>query len=130
MTESVRDFAIRYTAAWCGGIPEEVAEFFAENGSLTVNAGPAAVGREAIADVARSFMTAFPDLEVILDDVKPDGDLIVYRWTLRGTNCGPGGSGRKVHLSGTESWRFGTDGLIAVSHGAFDEAEYRRQLGI
>lgn len=128
MTERLHDFAVRYTAAWCSGNPDRVAGFFSPGGTLTVNAGPTAVGRLAIADVARSFMTAFPDLEVILDGVNPDGDAVEYRWMLRGTNSGAGGTGRRVHISGSESWRFGADGLIAESRGTFDEAEYRRQL--
>lgn len=129
MIESLRDFALRYTAAWCSGNPERVAEFFSTNGSLTVNGGPPARGREAIADVARSFMTAFPDLEVMLDGFNADGELVEYRWTLRGTNSGAEGTGRSVRISGMECWRFGPDGLIAASRGTFDEAEYRRQLG-
>jgi uncharacterized protein (TIGR02246 family) len=50
-------FAKRYAEAWCSQNPESVAAFFAENGSLSVNDGPPAVGRAAIAEVARGFMT-------------------------------------------------------------------------
>ena len=44
------DFAKRYAEAWCSQNPESVAAFFAENGSLSVNDGPPAVGRAAIAE--------------------------------------------------------------------------------
>jgi hypothetical protein len=43
--ENVTDFARRYAAEWCSQNPESVAAFFAENGSLMVNDGAAAVGR-------------------------------------------------------------------------------------
>src|SRR5947209_4397900 len=33
----LRDFAVRYTEAWCSQHPALVAEFFSENGSLTIN---------------------------------------------------------------------------------------------
>jgi hypothetical protein len=33
-----------------------------------------------------------------------------------------------VHYTGSETWRFGSDGLIASSQGSFDAPEYRRQL--
>jgi hypothetical protein len=49
-------------------------------------------------------------------------------WTLVGTNTGPGGTGKRVHISGFEQWRIGADGLIAESRGHFDSAEYQRQL--
>jgi hypothetical protein len=52
----------------------------------------------------------------------------VYRWTLVGTNTGPGGTGHRVRISGFEEWTIGADGLIADSLGQFDAAEYQRQL--
>lgn len=124
----LRDFATRYTAAWCSQHPESVAAFFSQDGSLRVNDDPPAVGRNAVAEVAQSFMTAFPDLSVVMDDLLLQGDQAEYHWTLTGTNTGPGGSGRRVRISGFEKWRIGCDGLIASSQGHFDAAEYRRQL--
>jgi hypothetical protein len=124
----VRDFATRYTAAWCSQNAASVAAFFAPNGSLTINDGTPSVGREAIAAAARSFMTAFPDLQVIMDRVIDRGDKAEYHWILIGTNSGPGGTGNPVRVSGFESWRFGPDGLIASSQGHFDSDDYNRQL--
>ena len=69
------------------------------------------------------------DLVVAMDGVSLDGDRAVYRWTLTGSNTGPGGTGRPVRISGREEWTFGRDGLIAESQGHFDEADYNRQLG-
>jgi hypothetical protein len=57
----LRDFAARYAAAWCSQDPTSVAGFYSPGGSLTVNNDVPAVGRNAIAEVAQSFMTAFPD---------------------------------------------------------------------
>jgi uncharacterized protein (TIGR02246 family) len=126
--EGLREFAERYTAAWCSQDPASVAAFFAPDGSLRVNDDDPAVGRGAITEVARGFMAAFPDLEVLMDDLAVDGDEAVYRWTLVGTNTGPGGTGRAVRINGFEEWRIGADGLIAESLGHFDAADYRRQL--
>ena len=39
----LNDFAARYTTAWCGGCPENVAAFFSPSGSLTINSGVPAV---------------------------------------------------------------------------------------
>ena len=123
----LRDFAARYTAAWCSQNPARVAAFYSEEGSLRVNDDLPAVGRKAIEQVAQSFMSAFPDLRVIMDDVRGK-DEPEYHWTLVGTNSGPGGTGKMVRISGFEKWRIGADGLIQSSEGRFDAAEYRRQL--
>jgi hypothetical protein len=85
--------------------------------------------RKAIAAVAQGFMTQFPDLEVSLDDVQIQNDAPVYHWRLRGTNSGPGGTGRSVRISGFEEWQIGPNGLIASSQGHFDSDDYQRQLG-
>ena len=124
----LRDFARRYTAAWCGQDPKRVAAFFAPAGSLKVNDAPPAMGREAIAAVAQGFMTAFPDLQVSMDDVTDEGNRAKYYWTLNGKNTGPGGTGRHVCISGIESWQLSPEGLILASFGQFDAADYQRQL--
>lgn len=124
----LQDFATRYTAAWCSQDAASVAAFFAESGSLTINAGTPSVGRAAITASAQSFMTAFPDLIVTMDSLVRVGDRVHYHWTLTGTHTGPGGTGNPVRISGFEAWRFGPDGLVAESQGQFDAAEYERQL--
>lgn len=126
--DTLRDLATRYTAAWCSQDAARVASFFSPDGSLKVNDSAPAVGRAAIADVARGFMTTFPDMQVLLDDVSGEGGTAIYRWTLVGTNTGPGGTGRPVRVSGFEEWRLDADGFIAESLGHFDSAEYQRQL--
>jgi hypothetical protein len=73
-------------------------------------------------------MTAFPDLMVYLDDLVDRRDKIIYRWTLEGTNSGPGGIGSRVRISGFEEWRMGDDGLVAESLGNYDATEYQRQV--
>ena len=149
----INNFAKKYTEAWCSQNPESVAAFFAENGSLSVNDGPPAVGRAAIAKEAQAFMTTFPDMVVTMDDVSRDSDRTKFHWTLTGTNTGPGGTGKRVRISGYELWKIDNraggsratwagkpervdeqggesinDGLIAESKGHFDSAEYERQL--
>jgi len=128
MTFDLHNFAERYTAAWCSRDAARVASFFAPNGSLTITNGAPSVGHIAIATAAQEFMTAFPDLQVIMDDVSGDEAHAIYRWTLDGTNDGPGGSGAHVRVSGYEEWQIGSDGLIAKSLGHFDPADYERQI--
>jgi len=128
MNFDLRDFAERYTAAWCSGQPAAVAWFYSPDGCLTINNGTPSIGRPAITAVAQEFMTAFPDLKVVLDGISVEGERAIYRWTLDGHNTGPGGGGAHVRISGNESWRFGNDGLIAESFGHFDAGDWQRQI--
>jgi steroid delta-isomerase-like uncharacterized protein len=121
-------FAKRYSNAWCSQDPESVAAFFAERGSISINNGPPAVGRAAIAREAQAFMTTFPDMVVTMDKVAHDEEGTKFHWTLTGTNTGPGGTGKRVRISGYKLWQFDNDGLVAESKGHFDAAEYERQL--
>jgi steroid delta-isomerase-like uncharacterized protein len=121
-------FAQAYAEAWCSENPERVAAFFADNGYLSVNDSPPAVGRAAIAEVARGFMRDFPDLTVTFDKLEPREDRTAFHWTLTGTNSGAGGTGKRVRISGYELWQIDKEGLIATSSGHFDAAEYDRQL--
>ena len=124
----ITEFAKRYAEAWCSQDPEKVAAFFAERGSISINNGPPAVGRAAIAKEAQAFMTTFPDMVVTMDKVSRDPDRTKFHWTLTGTNTGPGGTGKRVRISGYELWKIDKDGLIVESKGNFDAAEYERQL--
>lgn len=124
----LQSFAEAYTAAWRSRDAARVASFYAEDGSLSVNDAAPAVGRAAITAVAQGFMTAFPDMQVFLDELRLGDEGAIYHWTLTGTNTGPGGTGRAVRISGYEVWQIGADGLIARSRGNFDAEEYRRQL--
>jgi hypothetical protein len=119
----LREFAEGYTAAWCSGDAASVAAFYAPDGSLRVNENEPAVGREAITQVAQGFMSDFPGMRVLMDDLV-EGDRPVFRWTLVGTHAG---TGRPVRISGYEEWRLDA-GLIVESLGHYDSEDYRRQL--
>ncbi len=123
----LQDFAQRYTAAWCSQNAPRVAEFFAQDGLLSVNGAPA-VGRRAITEVVQGFMSAFPDMQLLMDAIRVWEGRALYHWTFIGTYTGPSGTGHRVRFSGFEEWKFGDDGLIAESHGHFDPAAYQHQL--
>ncbi len=125
-----KDFGKKYAIAWSGQNAVAFSKFFAPTGSLKVNDKSPAVGREAIATVAQSYMTAFPDMVVALDSfpITPKG--AEFHWTLTGTNTGPNGTGNTVRVSGVERLKFDADGLITESIGSFDEKEYHRQLNL
>ena len=65
---------------------------------------------------------------VTFDKLEAREDATEFHWTLTGANTGPGGTGKRVRISGYELWQIGGHGLIAQSEGHFDAAEYERQL--
>src|SRR5689334_13321562 len=105
--DQLRQFATRYAAAWGSQNAASVADFFSPAASLKINVASPAVGRAAIAAAAQGFMTAFPDMAVTMDGISIEGSRAVFRWTLRGTNTGPGGTGNAVQISGYEEWTIG-----------------------
>jgi nuclear transport factor 2 (NTF2) superfamily protein len=126
--EKLRAFAEDYAAAWCSMDPAAVAAHYALHGSLAINGGTPAVGRDALTAVAASFYEVLPDMQVFFDGLVVDGDRIEFHWIFTGTNTAPGGTGNAVRVHGFESWTIGEDGLIAASIGSFDAEEYARQL--
>lgn len=126
--EKMLEFGQNYTAAWNSHQPERMASFYAEDGSLSVNNGKAAVGRKQIAETAQSYMEAFPDLELTMDSLTEQENTYRYYWTFRGTNTGTGGTGNKVDFSGYEEWTMNEQRLVQKSVGTYDAEVYQKQL--
>jgi uncharacterized protein (TIGR02246 family) len=122
------EFATRYAAAWSSQDPVAFASFYEENASFRINDGEPSIGRDAIAETARSFMASFPDMVVRLVEIRQTNGHVEFHWHWMGTNTGPGGTGNAVDLRGNEQWTLDKDGLILESRGNMDDAEYQRQL--
>ena len=123
--DEVEEHASRYTSAWNSGDPSAVAGFFSPDGSLTINDGEPAVGRQAITEVASGFMNAFPDMQLEMTGLETTDTGTEYHWRFTGTHSV---TGAEVDLSGYEAWTFGDDKLVAQSLGNFDAADYERQV--
>lgn len=122
--EHLLGFARSYTDAWCSQEPARVADHYTPGGSVAINGG----APTPIMEVAESFMAAFPDMQLLMDDLVVRDEVVEYHWTLVGTNTGPGGTGNRVRISGFEQWTIGDDGLVATSLGNYDQSEYERQI--
>lgn len=97
---------------------------YVSGGTIAINGGEPTEASE----VASSFISAFPDIEVFMDDLVFKDEAVEYHWTFTGTNTGPGGTGKWVRISGLEEWTLGDDGLVVESQGRYDQDEYERQL--
>jgi steroid delta-isomerase-like uncharacterized protein len=90
-------------------------------------------GREANRVFWSSFLTAFPDIEVTMDDLVVAGDHVVGRFTYRGTHAGPfygmPPTGNAIEMRSIDIWR--TENGEFVEH--WDELnllELFQQLGV
>jgi steroid delta-isomerase-like uncharacterized protein len=77
--------------------------------------------------------TAFPDLNVTIDDLIAEGDKVVTRWTVRGTHKGEFGkipaTGKQVTFTGITISRF-VDGKTVESWWSDDDLGLMQQLGV
>src|SRR4051794_33710809 len=119
--QQIERLAREYTEAGCSRDPRRVAAHYVPGGTIAVNGADPA----PIEEVAESFVAAFPDIEVFMDDLVVIDDVVEYHWTFVGTSAE---SGKSVRIPGFEEWSFGADGRIAESRGHYDQAEYDRQL--
>ena len=89
-------------------------------------------GPEGQRKIAADFRAAFPDLEWTVDLILGEGDLVVGRWTARGTNTGPWGSveptGKTARFSGVNIFRFANGKVVEIWNHR-DDLGLREQLG-
>lgn len=126
--EKMVQFGQDYTKAWNTLDPEKVVSFYAEDGSLTINHGTPAMGREQLIAAVGAYMGAFPDMHLTMDSMVKGNGTYKYYWTFIGTNTGPNGTGNKVKFSGFEEWTMNIDGLVQTSIGSYDAEDYDRQV--
>ncbi len=92
-----------------------------------------ATGADAVKHVWSMLLTAFPDIEVTVEDVIAEGDRVVARNTVSGTNggeyMGRPPTGRSVTYNEVFICRF-VDGRVAQTWGVVDVLSQMRQLGV
>lgn len=125
--QKMEEFGKNYTDAWNSLDPEKVVSFYAEDGTLTINNGTPSLGRIQLAATVKSYMDAFPDMQLTMDSLVEDSTTYKFYWTFSGANTGPGGTGNKVKFSGFEHWTMNDDGLVQTSIGSYNAEDYNRQ---
>ena len=94
-------------------------------------ANPATLGPDGVKAMARALRTAFPDLQVTIEDLIADDDLVAVRGTWRGTHQGTfqgvPAIGRRIQFTGMAFWRI-AGGQIREHWGVFDIPTLMRQL--
>ena len=88
---------------------------------------------EALKAYVGAYLTAFPDLNLTIDDLIAEGDKILWRFTSHGTHTGPLGpiqpTGKLGSITGMALFRF-VNGKIAEVWVNIDLFGLMQQLGV
>jgi len=90
-------------------------------------------GTEGAKQYVAAMRAGFPDLHFTIEDQIAEGDMVVTRWTARGTHAGEfqgvPATGRDVRIAGTDIDRI-VGGKVAECWAHVDELGLMRQLGV
>ena len=79
------------------------------------------------------FLTAFPDLEINIEDEVGEGDKVVTRWTIQGTHqgelMGMPATGKRVSVGGISTDRI-ANGKVVEHWAEIDMLGMMQQLGV
>ena len=90
-------------------------------------------GKAGYKEFITSYVAAFPDGKITVDDQIAEGDIVASRWTARGTNTGElmgmPATGKEVTVSGIAYTRI-VDGKVRESWNSWDTLSMLQQLGV
>ena len=118
---------------WRGKL-DEVLELVGEDAVAHVAGSPAPLtGRDGFRDFVSTYLTAFPDGTITVEDQIAEGDMVATRWTGRGTNTGElmgiPPTGRQVTIEGISYSRI-ADGMARETLIIWDNLALLQQLGV
>ena len=121
----------RYLELWNTGDPAIADEIFAPNyvDHLHPNSEP---GPESVKQEVASFRAAFPDVHATIEQMIGEGDIVAFRFVLRGTHQGQFDpfppTGQEVVLTGMDFVRI-VDGKLVELWSSQDTLSWVQQLG-
>jgi steroid delta-isomerase-like uncharacterized protein len=118
---------------WQGKL-DDVLELVGEDAVAHVAGSPAPLtGRDGFRNFVTTYLTAFPDGRIIVDEQIAEGDMVASRWTGRGTNTGDlmdiTATGTQVTIEGISYTRI-EDGKTRESWVIWDNLALMQQLGV
>ena len=123
----IREF---FEQVWNQGNEAAIDHFIAENAAG--NDPDFGTGREGFKQQWRKWREAFPDIHFAIEEIVAEGDTVVARWTLTGTQTGPFLSipptGRRVRVGGMSLDHL-ENGVLVSGFDGWDNLGLRQQLG-
>jgi steroid delta-isomerase-like uncharacterized protein len=135
-SEDLKAFIRRwFEEVWNKGREEAIDEMFAEDGiayGLADETGAPLRGASGFKPFFRNFRSAFPDIEVVVEDAIAEGDRVAARCTVRATHAGDSlgfaATQRPMEITGITIVRV-RDGQIVEAWNNFDFMGMFQQLG-
>ena len=130
-SKEYKPLADKYVDVWNGGNPDSLDAIMSKDFVYNSNSMPAVKGLEGIKKVIASFRTAFPDAKLVTQEVIFSENEGAARWTLTGTNTGPGEmppTGKSFSIWGESIMHF-ANGKITEEWVAYDNQSMMEQLG-
>lgn len=132
--ESNKDLIRRfYDEVWNKGNVDFAYEVFDDNYVRhDLRPGNPPLGAAGQKQIAADFRAAFPDVRQTIDLMFGEGDMVVARWTMQGTNTGQWGkeapTGKAVNYSGVNIFRI-VNGKVVEIWNHRDDLGMMQQLG-
>ncbi len=121
----------RGVAVWNNGNLDEVDALWDPSVVRSANGLPDVNGIDGIKKVISGFRTAYPDLKLTADEEIYAENKATLRWTLTGTNTGPGEmppTGKQIKIWGISIVHF-ANGKLTREFVSFDNQPLMEQLG-
>ena len=118
---------------WCQGRLEVIDEICAP--SFVGHGLPPVVSpdREGLKQVVAMYRAAYPDVQMTIEDQIAEGDMVVTRWSGRGTHKGElmgiPATGKQITVTGIDINRI-AGGKLIDGWGQFDALGMMQQLGV
>jgi predicted ester cyclase len=133
MSEASKALVQRLFDVWNTGVLDKINELYAEDYVADYRPyAPLRRGREGIRDMIRRAHATFPDYHEELEELIVEGDKVVVRLTVTGTQLGSWGplppTGKKARFEEILILRI-RDGQVVWQHGIADHLNALRQLG-
>ena len=107
-------------------------ELYSPNHVFRINSEEPALGLEGVRQIYNTFVTAFPDLHLAIEDIIAEGDKVVVPYTARGTHQGElmgiTPTGKQVNVPVIAIIRFAGGKIVETRH-IFDALVMMQQLG-
>ena len=123
--DTAHRIAKEHCEAWTSLSPDAVAKRYSASTSFSMNYGEPMLTRNEIADMAKGFMTDYPDLILTCDNVLVADHHMVYAWTFEGHHQE---TGKFVRFSGWEEWDLDDNLKVIKSLGWYDVEDYNQQI--
>lgn len=130
-SKELKPLVDKYVEVWNSGNLGDLDAIINSTYAYHSNQSPDANGLDGLKKVISGFRTSYPDVKIVLDDVIYSENEASCKWSLTGTNTGPGEippTGKPVKQWGVSIVHF-ANGKITGEWVAFDNQSFMEQLG-